>query len=100
MVAVLSYLACILLWIGGTLLMIIKKNPFMALILFLLHLHETLNIGLKVGREFGKKDSVSIASCLCFGFLWWLPLKRQMKKETFTDADFVRHDDDIVIYHD
>ncbi|MEE3312500.1 MAG: hypothetical protein VZR30_07745, partial [Acutalibacteraceae bacterium] len=61
---------------------------------------ETLNIGLKVGREFGKKDSVSIASCLCFGFLWWLPLKRQMKKETFTDADFVRHDDDVVIYHD
>ena len=39
-------------------------------------------------------------SCLCFGFLWWLPLKRQMKKETFTDADFVRHDDDIVIRHD
>lgn len=100
MVAVLSYLACILLWIGGTLLMIIKKNPVVVLVLFLLHLHETLNIGLKVGREFGKKDSVSIASCLCFGFLWWLPLKRQMKKETFTDADFVRHDDDIVIYHD
>ncbi|MBQ2437194.1 MAG: hypothetical protein II265_03795 [Clostridia bacterium] len=100
MVAVLSYLACILLWIGGTLLMIIKKNPVVVLVLFLLHLHETLNIGLKVGREFGKKDSVSIASCLCFGFLWWLPLKRQMKKETFTDADFVRHDDDIVIRHD
>lgn len=100
MVAVLSYLACILLWIGGTLLMIIKKNPVVVLVLFLLHLHETLNIGLKVGREFGKKDSVSIASCLCFGFLWWLPLKRQMKKETFTDADFVRHDDDVVIYHD
>ncbi|MBQ3327238.1 MAG: hypothetical protein IJG86_05610, partial [Clostridia bacterium] len=69
MVAVLSYLACILLWIGGTLLMIINKNPVVVLVLVLLHLHETLNIGLKVGREFGKKDSVSIASCLCFGFL-------------------------------
>ena len=100
MVAVLSYLACIVLWIGSTLLMIIKKNPFMALILFLLHFYELVTVGLKTGREFGKKDSVSIASCLCFGFLWWLPLKRQMKKETFTDADFVRHDDDIVIYHD
>ena len=100
MVAVLSYLACIGLWIGGTLLMIIKKNPFVVLVLFLLHLQELLTIGLKTGREFGKKDSVSIASCLCFGFLWWLPLKRQMKKETFTDEDFVRHDDDIVIYHD
>ena len=86
MVAVLSYLACIGLWIGGTLLMIIKKNPFVVLVLFLLHLQELLTIGLKTGREFGKKDSV--------------PLKRQMKKETFTDADFVRHDDDIVIRHD
>ncbi len=100
MVAVLSYLACIMLWIGSTLLMIIKKNPFMVLTLFLLHLCELLTVGLKTGREFGKKDNVSIASCLCFGFLWWLPLKRQMKKETFTDEDFVRHDDDIVIHHD
>lgn len=100
MVAVLTYLACIALWAGSTILMIWKKTPFFALFLFLLHLCELVTVGLKTGREFGKKDSVSVASCLCFGFLWWLPLKRQMKKETFTDADFVRHDDDIVIRHD
>lgn len=100
MVAVLSYLMCIALWAGSTVLMIVKKNPFCVLFLFLLHLCELYTIGLKTGREYGKKDSVSVASCLCFGFLWWLPLRRQMKKETFTDEDFVRHEDDIVIRHD
>lgn len=100
MFAVLTYLACIVLWIGSTVLMIWKKFPHCALFLFLLHLCELVTVGLKTGRKYGEKDSVSIASCLCFGFLWWLPLKRQMKKETFTDADFVRHDDDIVIRHD
>ncbi len=100
MVAVLSYLACIVLWIGSTLIMIIKKNPFFALFLFLLHFCELILIGLKTGAEYGKKVSETIASCLCFGFLWWLPLRRQMKKETFTDDDFVRREDDIVIRHD
>lgn len=100
MLQVLSYLACIVLWIGSTLLTIIKKNPFMALFLFCLHFCELLVIGLKTGAEYGKKVSETVASCLCFGFLWWLPLRRQMKKETFTDADFVRHEDDVVIRHD
>ena len=100
MFAVLTYLACIALWAGSTIIMIWKKIPWCALFLFLLHLWELLTVGLKTGREFGEKDSVSIASCLCFGFLWWLPLKRQMKKETFTDDDFIRREDDIVIRHD
>ncbi len=100
MVAVLSYLSCIGLWVINTIVMIKKKNPTLLLVLFLTHLFELCTIGLKTGREFGEKDSVSIASCLSFGFLWWLPLRKQMKEETFTDDDFVRRDDDIVIKHD
>ena len=100
MLQLLSFIACIGLWIGSTLLTIMKKNPFMALFLFGLHFFELITIGLKTGREYGKKVPETIASCLCFGFLWWLPLRRQMKKETFTDADFVRHEDDVVIRHD
>lgn len=100
MLQLLSFIACIGLWIGSTLLTILKKNPFFALFLFLLHFCELITVGLKTGREYGKKDPESVASCLCFGFLWWLPLRRQMKKETFTDADFVRHEDDVVIRHD
>ncbi|MBO4383577.1 MAG: hypothetical protein J5847_05750 [Clostridia bacterium] len=100
MVAVLSYVACIGLWIVNTLILIIKKNPFWLLLLFFTHLFELLTVGLKTGRKFGEKDPVSIASCICFGFLWWLPLKKQMERETFTDDDFVRRPDDIVIRHD
>lgn len=100
MLAVLSYISCIGLWIGSTLLTIKKKNPLVALFLFGLHFVELLTIGYKTGMEFGKKKGETIASTLCFGFLWWLPLKKQMKAETFTDADFVRHADDIVVRHD
>ena len=70
MIAVLTYLACIALWALSTILMIWKKFPWCALFLFLLHLWELLTVGLKTGREYGEKDSVSIASCLCFGFLF------------------------------
>lgn len=100
MFALLTYVACIVLWIGSTVFMIKKKNPFAALFLFCLHFFELITIGFKTGKEFGKKAGETIASCLCFGFLWWLPLRRQMKKETFTDDDFIRRDDDIVIRHD
>ncbi|MBQ8469549.1 MAG: hypothetical protein IJ547_03025 [Clostridia bacterium] len=100
MIAVLSYLGCILLWIGSTLLMIIKKNPICALFLFCLHFCELLVIGLKTGAEYGKKVTETVASCLCFGFLWWLPLRREMKRDTYTDDDFIRRPDDVVIRHD
>lgn len=100
MLAFLSYVACIGLWIGSTILTIKKKNPFLALSLFLLHFCELITIGLPTGKKYGKKVPETVASCLCFGFLWWLPLRRQMKKETFTDDDFVRREDDIVIRHD
>ena len=99
MVAVLSYIACIGLWIVDTLILITKKNPKHLLILFFTHLTELLVIGLKTGNDYGKKKSETIASTICFGFLWWLPLRRQMKKEKFTDDDFVRRDNDISIFH-
>jgi hypothetical protein len=34
---------------------------------------------------------------MTFGFTWWLPLKKQMEAETFTDADFVRTDHDFTM---
>lgn len=100
MFEVLSYVGCIGLWIGSTLLTIIKKNPFCALFLFCLHFIELVTVGYKTGMEYGKKKGETVASTICFGFLWWLPLRRQMKKETFTDDDFIRRPDDIIIRHD
>jgi len=92
MLQFIEYVGCIVLWIFGTIRTITKKKPLFVFCLFLLHLFETLTIGLKTGEEYGKSKAESFASCICFGFTWWLPLKKQMKAETLTDADFDRFD--------
>ena len=27
--------------------------------------------------------------CLLFGYLWWLPIRKKMKEDDLTEADFV-----------
>lgn len=93
----LEFVGCIVLWIIGTVRTITKKKPLFVLALFGLHLFETVTIGVKTGLKYGKTLPESIANCLCFGFTWWLPLKQQMKEETFTDEDFVRTPDDCIV---
>ena len=52
-----------------------KKKPLPLVILFALHLFETLTVGRKVAREHGVGAAEWIANCLCFGFTWWLPIR-------------------------
>lgn len=95
-----GWFGCLILWTGGVILTIIKKNPIVVYALFLLHAFETLVVGFKTGTKFGKKPLETVINCIFYGFTWWLPLKNQMKRETFTDDDFVRTPDDMIIYDD
>lgn len=52
-----------------------RRKPLPLLILFGMHLAETLTIGRKVAREKGVGAVEWIVNCLAFGFTWWLPLR-------------------------
>ena len=54
-----------------------RKKPAPLLILFLLHAAEYLLIGCKVARENQLGTGEGLLKCLCFGFTWWLPLKKK-----------------------
>lgn len=95
MLQAIGYLMCALLWVVGALVTIIKKNPFYIILLAFLHGAEAVVIGVKTGLTYGKKFAYSVVMCLTFGFTWWLPLKRQIDAEQFTDADFVRTPNDV-----
>lgn len=93
MVQALEYLGCGILWIGSMILTIVKKNPIGIAILAIMHGAEAVLIGIKTGLKYGKKLPYSLVMCMTFGFTWWLPLKKQMDAETFTDKDFELTDD-------
>lgn len=97
MVQAIQYLGCGILWIASAILTIVKKNPIGLIILAAMHGTEAVVVGVKTGLEYGKKLAYSIVMCMTFGFTWWLPLKKQMKSETFTDADFVRTEHDFTM---
>ena len=54
-----------------------KKKPIPLIVLFAMHLSETLTIGRKVAKEKGVGAAEWIANCLAFGFTWWLPLRSE-----------------------
>ena len=97
MLQAIEYLGCGILWIASSIITIVKKNPIGIIILALMHGTELALIGIKTGLEYGKKLPYSIVMCMTFGFTWWLPLRRQMKAEAFTDEDFVRTPNDCVV---
>ena len=97
MIQFLQDVGCGILWIASAVLTIVKKNPIGIIILAVMHAAELFIIGMKTGIEYGKKRVYSIVMCMTFGFTWWLPLKKQMEAETFTDADFVRTDHDFTM---
>lgn len=97
MIQMLEFLGCIILWLGSTLLAVVKKKPLPLLGLAALHGAETVTVGVKTGVKYGKSKFHSIIMCMLYGFTWWLPMKKQMKEETLTDADFVRTDHDFTM---
>ncbi len=97
MIQAIQYIGCGILWIASAVLTIVKKNPIGLIILAAMHGTEAVVIGVKTGLEYGKKLAYSIVMCMTFGYTWWLPLRKQMKRETFTDADFVRTEHDFTM---
>ena len=67
---------CVLLWAAFAALAA-KKKPLPLIILFALHLFETLTAGREVARAKGVGALEWIGNCLCFGFTWWLPLREE-----------------------
>ncbi len=97
MLQAVQYLVCGILWIAGSILTIVKKNPIGIIILSLIHSTEAALIGIKTGLAYGKNLPYSLVMCMTFGFTWWLPLLRQMREETFTEEDFIRTPGDCVL---
>lgn len=97
MIQAIQYLICGILWMVSSVITIWKKNPIGIIILALMHGAEAVIIGVKTGLKYGKKLPYSIVMCMTFGFTWWLPLKKQIEAETFTDDDFIRRPDDCIV---
>lgn len=76
-----GYSVTILLWIGAILLSIFSGWYWLLAGLFLLHLAELFLIGIKMGRRTGMPAWKSTLFCMLFGFIWWLPLRRQLKND-------------------
>lgn len=56
-----------------------KRKPLPLLILLALHTFEYFDKGRKIAEEAGLSRGEGLAQCLCFGFIWWLPLKKERK---------------------
>lgn len=87
-----QYLATLILWAVSVVLWVHFDFPYLALILLILHALEWAIIGYRVGRAFGMRAGRSFIMTILFGVFWWLPMHRQIKAETFTDADFIREE--------
>ncbi|MDD3919593.1 MAG: DUF362 domain-containing protein [Eubacteriales bacterium] len=86
---VIYYLLTLVLWAGACLLMKLAAFPWLFLGLLLLHAVELIAVGWKTGKQSGTSGLKSVLLCMLFGFIWWLPLKRQMRidtKEEWHDA--------------
>ncbi len=87
---VINYAITLLLWLVAFIVWSALSFPYLFYFLLVLHFVELIVIGFRTGKEYGVSAGKSILLCMLFGYSWWLPLRRQMKDETFSDADFVR----------
>jgi hypothetical protein len=84
------YAIILVLWVIAIVLLVTGIFPYLFWFLLALHFLELILVGYKVGREYGVNAANSILLCMVFGFTWWLPLQKQIRSETFTDADFIK----------
>jgi hypothetical protein len=89
---IVSYAFVFLLWSLSILAWAIWQFSIPFLVILVLHVIETITVGISTGIRYGKSIGESGAMCMIFGSAWWLPLRKQMKLETFTDADFLWKD--------
>ncbi|MEN6636712.1 MAG: DUF362 domain-containing protein [Clostridiaceae bacterium] len=74
-----GYSITILLWIGAILLSILSGWHWLVFGLLALHFVELILIGYQTGRKTGVPFWKILSGCMLFGFIWWLPLQRQLK---------------------
>ncbi len=74
-----GYSITILLWIGAILLSILSGWHWLVFGLLALHFAELVLIGYQTGRKTGVPFWKILTGCMLFGFIWWLPLQRQLK---------------------
>lgn len=86
---VLRYALVLVLWSAAIVLWSAGGFPWLCWFLLVLHFIELLVVGFQTGRQYGVDPIKSIILCMLFGFVWWLPLRRKIRSETFTDADFI-----------
>lgn len=85
----LHYFLVILLWIAALVLWTAGVTYWVFLVILALHTAELFLIGFRTGREYGVSAVRSIVLCLLFGFVWWLPIRKNMKADELEDADFI-----------
>ena len=54
-----------------------KKQPIPLIVLAAMHVTEFFTKANKIGAENGHGVVESFFNCLCFGFTWWLPVKKE-----------------------
>lgn len=66
---------CVALYAAGSYLAA-KKKPVFLLALMACHLSEYFLVAMKLGKEKDFCPIYTFVNCLCFGFTWWLPIKK------------------------
>ncbi len=84
-----NYFITVLLWILSIILWAAGIFPWLCIGLLIIHFAELIVIGYRTGRAMNNSPATSILMCMLFGFFWWLPLRRSMKADEFTDDDFL-----------
>lgn len=46
-----------------------------------MHIPETIFIGIPTGKQNGNSLADSIALCMTYGFLWWMPVKHKLAQK-------------------
>ena len=79
----------ILLWIAAIVFWVAGLTFWLFGALAILHTTELFVVGFRTGREYGVSAVRSVFLCLLFGYVWWLPIRKKMKADDYSEADFV-----------
>ena len=74
-----GYALTLLLWIAACLMAKINAFPWLLIALAALHALELALIGYRTGKANGVAGWKRVVMCMLFGFIWWLPYRKQMK---------------------
>ena len=61
--------------------LVAKTEKLNYVMVLALHIPETIFIGIKTGKDNGNSLADSIALCMTYGFLWWMPVKHKLAQK-------------------